>query len=156
MSADPSPEEIARFHRWNAVECNNRAWSLGEQRSRTPAEDEEMLHAAHAAAFHWAKAGTDLHQARAWMLLGQVHAALGHGQAAWAYARRSYEYFRARESPDWEIAFAHAVLAHAAYADEDPGLHRRHHARAAELGRAIADPEDRAVFFRTFDLIPCP
>ena len=50
----PSAEEIATWQKRFAVACNNRAWALIEQPQRTPAETHEMLHAAHAAAWHWA------------------------------------------------------------------------------------------------------
>lgn len=152
----PTPDEIARFHRWHAVECNNLAWKLSEQTSRTPAEDDLMLDAAHASAFHWGQVGSELNQARAQMLLGQVHAALGLGTTAWAYARRSYEYLAAHEPPDWELAFVHAVLAHAASAAGDAALHQQHYALAEQLGQAIADPEDKAVFQHTFQHVPRP
>jgi hypothetical protein len=156
MKRHLSPEEIARSHRWHAIECNNLAWKLSDQAGRTPAEDEEMLDTAHASAFHWAKVGTELNHARAKMLLAHVHAALGAGRTALAYAQKSFEYLAAHEAPDWEIAFAHAILAHAAFAAGDAGLHQQHHARAQELGQAIADIEDREIFFKTFDRIPRP
>ena len=41
--------EVARWTRWFAIECNNRVWRLAEATRRTSAEDDEMLHAAHAA-----------------------------------------------------------------------------------------------------------
>jgi hypothetical protein len=37
---------------------------LSEAASRSDAEDNEMLNAAHAAAFHWSKVGTEIHAAR--------------------------------------------------------------------------------------------
>lgn len=156
MSNGLSPEEIARSHRWHAAECNNLAWELSDRPERTPIEDEEMLNAAHASAFHWTKVGTELSRARAQMLLGHVHAALGNGQAALLYAQQSFDYLVAHNPPDWEIAFAHAILAHAASAAGDASLHQQHYARAKELGRAIAAPEDKEIFFKTFNLIPNP
>jgi hypothetical protein len=154
MPADLSPEEIATSHRWHAVECNNLAWSLSAQPERTLLEDEEMLNAAHASAYHWGEVGTQLHRARAKMLLGHVHAALGYGQTALAYSQESYDYLTAHGPPDWEIAFAHAILAHAAIAAGDIGLHEQHYAKALELGQVIADPEDKEIFFGTFNRIP--
>ena len=156
MPTNLSPEEIARSHRWHAVECNNLAWKLSEQAARTPIQDEEMLNAAHAAAFHWAKVGTELNQASAMMLLGHVHAALGAGHTALAYAHQSYDYLAAHEPHDWEITFAHAILAHAAFAAGDAALHQEHHATAQALGHAIADPEESKIFFKTFNRIPSP
>jgi len=148
--------EMTESHRQHAMECNNLAWALSESTYRTPLQDNEMLDAAHASAYHWARIGTDLNRARARMLLGHVHAALGMAATALVYARESFEYLATHKAPDWEIAFAHAVLAHAAFAAGEVDLHRRHFARANELGRAIADPEDREIFFKTFNVIPAP
>ena len=154
MSNNLTEEEITRSHRWHAIECNNIGWSLAEQSSRTGAQDDEMLDAAHASAFHWSKVGTELNQARARMLLAHVHAFLGDGARALSYAGQSHDYLRANDPPDWELAFSYAVLAHAAYAAGESDLHRQYYAKAKEQGDAIADAEDKKIFFRTFDLIP--
>ncbi len=146
-------EELARFHKHFAIECNNRAWRLSEAAQRGPAEDGEMLDCAHAAAFHWSKVGTPLQVARATMLLAHVHALLGDGRAAMRYARASFDFVASRESPAWEIAFAHAVLANAAAAAGDRATHATHHACARALGAALAEG-DRAVFEATFRTIP--
>ncbi len=145
--------ELARFHKHFAIECNNRAWRLSEAPRRESAEDDEMLHAAHAAAFHWSKVGTGLHAARAAMLLGHVHALLGHGDLALGHARSSFEYLSARETAPWEIAFAHAVLANAAAAAGDRATHAAHYAQAKALGAALED-EERSIFDATFRNVP--
>ena len=115
-----------------------------------------MLNAAHASVFHWSQIGTDLHHARGAMLLGHVHATLGMGDTATRYARQCLEYFTPRDTPDWEIAFVHAIMAHAAFAAGDTEQHRTYHASAKKLGDAIADPEDRNIFLKTFNHIPEP
>ena len=151
------PENIDKAHRWFAVECNNRAWKLAEQLSRSPAEDEEMLHSAHAAALHWAKIGTELNNARATMLLAHAHAVLGDGKRALHYARESFAYVSSHhDSPAWEVALAHAVLANAAAANDERSLHGTHYARAKSLGGALTDPEESAIFEATFRVIPAP
>jgi succinylglutamate desuccinylase len=148
---DPvAPEELAKWTRWFAIECNNRAWRLAEAEKRTAAEDEEMLHSAHAAALHWGKVGTDLHTARATMLLGHVHALLGDGARAIKYARQSFSFVMSHESPAWEVAFAHAVLANAAAAAGETELHRQHYGIAEALGEALPDAQERAIFEATF------
>jgi hypothetical protein len=156
MSQPPSAEDQARWHRWFAVECNNRAWHLADQASRTAAEADEMLDAAHAAALHWAQVGTPLNHARAQMLLGHVHALLGHGALAQRFARASHAHLTSIDTPDWEIAFSHAVMANAAAAAHDAEAHRRHHAAARAAGDAIADGADRTIFEATFARIPTP
>jgi hypothetical protein len=156
MHDSVSPEEIARWTRWFAVECNNRAWRLAEMPARSAAQDEEMLHAAHAAALHWGAVGTELHNARARMLLGHVLALAGDGRRALPYARHAFDYVMAHESPPWEVAFAHAVLANAAAAAGEKALHARHHEIAAALGRALPDAEERSLFEATFATVPVP
>ena len=156
MPTEQTPEEIAQSHRWHAIECNNRAWMLADKPSRSTAEGEEMLHAAHAAAFHWAKIGTEINQIRAAMLLGYVHALVGDGQRALVYAQESYDYITTHDQPDWEVAYAHAVLANAGLADGDTGLYQQHISKAQELGQAIGDPQDKEIFFTTFNQIPGP
>lgn len=151
-----APEEIAKWTRRFAIECNNRAWRLSEQRARSRAEDAEMLHAAHAAAFHWSKVGTELNKSRATMLLAHVHALLGIGQSAKSYASQAFEYVLSHESPPWEVAFAHAVLSNAASAAGDHVLHAKHYDIAAKLGAALQDPEERAIFDATYNVVPQP
>ena len=154
MTDRPSPEDISKWQKWFAVSCNNRAWALVEQAARTPTESHEMLHAAHAAAWHWARVGTDLNDARAQMLLGMAHALAGDGPLALRYAMSSFNYFNEHQAPDWEQAFAHATLAAAAHAAGDTALHAEHYAEAVRKGDTIADHENRDVFLRTFRQVP--
>jgi len=154
MSDQPNDQEIAQWHRRFAADCNNRAWGLSEAATRTPSEDDEMLDAAHASALHWRRIGTELNVARAEMLLGHVHALLGHGDLALRHAGASFAYFIARDCPDWERAFAHAVLANAAAAAGNVDLHRRHYAVAKEIGAALSNAEERRIFEATFRRIP--
>jgi hypothetical protein len=156
VDSRPSDEEIATWQRWFAIECNNRAWKLAEATNRAPDDTQVMVNAAHAAAYHWSQVGTPLNAARARMLLGYVHALIGSGPLALDHARASLAYFTAHQSPDWEIAFAHAVMASAARAAGEPALHAHHHREAARLGNAIAGAEDREIFMRTFRQIPEP
>ena len=43
--------EMTESHRQHAMECNNLAWALSDSPHRTPLQNEEMLHAAHASAY---------------------------------------------------------------------------------------------------------
>jgi hypothetical protein len=156
MAGQPTEADPAKWHRWFAVEANNRAWRLSESRARSAAEDAEMLDAAHAAAYHWAKAGTALHAARAQMLLGHAHALLGHGTPAMMNARAAFDYVAAHDSPPWEVAFAHAVLANAAAAAKDAAAHAAHYGEAQALGGALADLEEREIFDAMFASVPAP
>ncbi len=61
-----------------------------ENPDRTQAEDEEMLHAAHASLYHWLQVGTVLHHQRGLWMIARVHAVLGHAAEALRYASRCW------------------------------------------------------------------
>lgn len=146
MAEAPAPEDL-----------NNRAWRLAEKSTRTRAEDEEMLKAAQAAAQQWEKDGDEIKRARAAILLGQVHALLGDGKRALHYAREAFAYVTEHDdTPAWQVAFAHAVMANAAAANDERSLHTTHYTRAKTLGSALTDEEERALFEATFRTVPVP
>lgn len=151
----PDTTDPERWHRYFAVECNNRAWSLAE-RERSGDEDREMLDAAHAAALHWRAVGSDLEQMRAGMLLAQVNALLGLGPSALSYAAEMRDYFLQQESPDWEQALAQTIFAHAARVAGARDDYRMAYEMAASALAAIVDEEDRRIVRATFDKIPPP
>ena len=152
----PDQTEIDKWHHWFAAECNNRAWDLAEKAERSADEDREMLLAAYAATFHWSKTGKPINEMRADFLLGHTLALSGDGVAAMKHARRCLDWCEAHSCEDWDIAFAHAGLAHAAAFRGDAGLHAEHFARAGSFGRAIKDSEDRKVFLDVFSRLPVP
>jgi hypothetical protein len=141
-----------------AEDLSNRAWRLAEKSSRTHAENEEMLKAAQAAAREWEKAGDELERARGAILLGQVYALLGDGKQALHYAREAFAYVSENEkdTPPWQVAFAHAVMANAAAANDERSLHQTHYQRAKTLGSALIDDDERALFEATFRTVPVP
>ncbi|MDQ6621499.1 MAG: hypothetical protein M3Z31_17700 [Pseudomonadota bacterium] len=150
---DATPEN---WHRFFAMSANNLAWRLaGERRDDTT--DADMLNAAHASAWHWGVIGTELNRMRATMLLAHVHAVAGHGERAFAYASQMHEYFLARpETPDWEVAFTHAIHAQAAHAAGHPHEHARSYASAKQAIAAIVQEEDRAIVEETFVRLAAP
>jgi hypothetical protein len=154
-TAPRGPIDVAST-RGLAVEANDRGWTLSEQAVLTPDEENEMLHAAHAAAHHWSRIGSARHLARANLLLGRVHSRVGNSALAMRYARAAYDVITSGESEPWEVAFAHAILADSAFASGDHAVHAQHYERARTLGAALADPEDRRIFDATFDQIPRP
>jgi hypothetical protein len=155
-TTEPTREDVATWRRRFAVEANNKGWSLVELADRTAGQTDEMLDAAHASAHLWSEIGTELNRARGYMLLGFAHGLAGDGNLAKRYARMSLDYFTAHDCPDWEIAFAHAGMACAASAVHDAAMHAGHYAEARRLADRIANPEDRAIFMKTFDRIPAP
>jgi hypothetical protein len=155
MSHSPDDTQLEQWHRWFAAECNNRAWAQTTG-VRTREDQKDLLNAAHASAFHWGAVGTELNRMRALMLLAHVHALVGHGPMALSYAREVHGYFVDGDTPDWELAFAHAILAQAAHAAGDGDTHAQAYSAARIAVAAIADPEDRKIVEETFALVPQP
>lgn len=156
MPHQPETADADSWHRYFAMDCNNRAWALAVQ-ERSAEEDDEMLNAAHAAAFHWNLVGDDIHRMRAAMLLAEVHALVGLGDTAFDLAERVRDYFLdTADTPDWEIAFVHTVHAHAAAVAGDAEQHQASYEEAERAIEAIADAEDRRIVLETFDQVPRP
>jgi len=155
MSRPSEDTQSQEWHRSFAMSCNNRAWELSVQ-SRTVAEDREMLSVAHASAWHWSHAGNALNRMRAMMLLAEVHALLGLGSSAVGYAEEVRDYFLGKDTPDWEVAFTHAIYAHAAYSAGKTEEHRLAYLKAVAAIEAITDEEDRSIVSRTFSQVPAP
>ena len=152
----PSADERVRWQRRFASDANNRAWALAEQATLTPDEQAELLTAAHASAYHWSQIGSHIEKAQAALLLGQVHARLGHGELAMCFASAAYDVLTAPGAEPWQTVFAHAILAHAAAVCGQTERHARHYSEARTLADRLSDPEDRQIFMATFDRIPAP
>ena len=154
--ASPPPDEIALWQRRLAAQANNRAWRLSESKSRSPAESEEMLHAAHAAMHLWSIVGTDNHQAHAQQLLAHVHGLLGNAEVASGYLAACASYLSGANREPWEVAIFHAVAANVAAASRNAADHRRHYARARELIDALPGVEDKKILEATLAVVPSP
>ena len=115
-----------------------------------------MLCLAYAAALHWSKVGAPLNAARADSLLARVHALLRHEDLAMHYAQRCLEFCQTNACEDWDLAFAHAEMAFAAAIAGNSNVHAEHYDLAKMKGEALKDPEDRQVFFESFNRIPRP
>ena len=74
-----TPEE----HRRLGVELYNGTWALIERENRTPDEDDEMLHRAHASAYHWLRAPHNAaNRARSHWLCSRVYVLAGRPEGA--------------------------------------------------------------------------
>ena len=154
MLKSPDDANPETWHRYFGATANNRAWELAEF-GREQVDVDELLDAAHAAAWHWKVVGNELNRMRALMLLAQAHAMAGLSSSAVRHANRMRDYFLAKPStPDWEVAFTHVVHA---YAMSIAGLHDEHAASYAAADAAvasIADDDDRAIVERVFRHVP--
>jgi hypothetical protein len=130
-------------HRQLAVDLFNHTWTLIDKTARTPREDDEMLHAAHASAYHWSRVGTPQNLARSEWQVSRVNAVLGRGEAAVHHAQRCLDHCLENGIGDWDLAFAYEALARAHRVAGNVDEQRRNLELARDAATRVADPEDR-------------
>jgi hypothetical protein len=130
-------------HRQLGVDLFNEVWRLMDTRE----DDERMLHAAHASAYHWSEAPEcgPKNRARSEWQISRVYTVLRRAEPAIHHAQRCLEICEANpdEIEDWDLPFAYEALARAhqvAGMNEEAAGYKQ---KAQELGDEIRDPEDR-------------
>jgi hypothetical protein len=135
----------ASGERQQAVDLFNLVWTLMETPERTPQQDDEMIHAAHASRHHWAAVGTDANLARGEWQVSRVYATLGRGEPAIYHAERCLAYCEASpdDIADWDLPYAYEALSRAHLTAGNQDEAERYAARARELGARVEDEHDR-------------
>jgi hypothetical protein len=142
--------------RKRAVDLFNHVWKLLQLSERTPEQEDEMIHAAHASRFHWGEVGTVANLARGEWQISRVYATLGRAEPALHHANRCLAHCEANpdELEDWDLPFAYEALARAHLVAGEREEARRLAERARELGKAIAAPEDRKLLEADLATLP--
>jgi hypothetical protein len=144
-------------HRRLGVDLYNGTWTLIERENRTPDEDDEMLHRAHASAYHWLQGPhTAANRARSHWLCSRVHVLAGQPESALYHARRCLVLVEnhSEEMEDWDRAAAHEALARAHAAAGESEAARRHLELARAETATIANPKDSKHIESDLDTIP--
>lgn len=139
---------IHEAHGHFARTLNGRVWTLMGMEERTLAQDDEMVHAAHASLYHWLQVGTAVNHQRGMWLLSRVYAVLGkHGQAV-GYAERCVTLTEEhpQDMQDFDWAFAFESMARALALAGEAQSSGSWMARARKAGENIQDPKDREIF----------
>lgn len=138
------------WHRSQGVEANNGVWELLTRPERTPAEDEELLRRAYAAAYHWQRTASRKpeNEARAAYMIAKALLATGQPARAMISADHCLEVCQANGLGDFDLAYAHEVRARAFLALERPAEAREEWAAATAI--EIAEDEDRAIVVADF------
>ena len=125
----------------------NHMWGLLEKPDRTAADDDEMVHAAHASAYHWMQAGTVANRVRSEWQCSRVYAVLGRAEPALHHARRCLELAESAPSEleEFDLPFAFEAMARAHAVAGNEAEAREWLARARAAGEEIGDEDDRAL-----------
>ena len=142
-------------HRRLGAGLFNLVWTLLDTPDRTPMQDDEMIHAAHASRFHWGRVGEGPRMARAEWQCSWVYAELERAEPALYHARRCEALCREYESEleDFDLPAMHEAFARAQLLAGNREEARHHLALARELSEGIADPEDREIIQSQIDSI---
>jgi hypothetical protein len=135
-------------HRAEGVALFNAVWEMLDAPDRSPAQDDQMVHAAHASRWHWSQAGElagDQQLAVGEWQCSRVYSVLGRGEPAVHHARACLAVCERAGLGDWIVAAAHEALARAHAVAGERGEARDWLARARASTAAIAAPEDREV-----------
>lgn len=146
MTATLVPTEMdPTTRRTLAVDLFNHVWTLLEKTDRTPAQDDEMLHAAHASRYHWGEIGDPVNLARGEWQCSRVYTVLGRAEPALWHARRCLEIDEANGIGDWDMASAYEAMARANLTAGRLAEVAAWKAKAQQALEGIVDPGDREV-----------
>lgn len=148
----PDTETTRSWHETFARQTNHLVWDILSKPERTQAEDEGMVHAAHASRYHWEEVGTSIHLTRGDWLLSHVYAVLNQPQAALAYATSCLRICQQEHIGDFDLAYAYEAMARAYAALGQKSQCDHYYQLAQEAGDNIQniEPEDKDIFFDDF------
>ena len=126
----------------------NGIWPVLDKEDRSELEDEEMLLRAFTSMYHWTQIGTQVQRQRGCWMISKAYQALGRGELALEWAQKCQDITEEypQEMQDFDLAFAQESLARANALLGELEQAQTHYQSAVDLGREIADPEDREIF----------
>ncbi len=134
----------------------NATWTLMENETRTRAEDDEMLHMAHASRHHWGRvtSATPANYARGEWQCSRVYAVLGRAEPCLHHAQRCLDICLENGIADWDLAFAYEALARGHAAAGDAEQARAFTEQALAAAEDISADEDRELVLSDLETIP--
>lgn len=147
----PSKEDHKKF----AANLFNLTWSLLDKKNRTRAEDDKMIHAAHASRFHWGEIGTPLEFERGEWQISRVYSVLTRNEPALYHAKRCLKLCKENNIGDFDIAFAYEAMARAHAITGNEKECTKYIQLANEAAGQIKKKEDKAYFLSELKTITC-
>ena len=133
-----------------AIDLFNEVWRLMESR----ADDDRMLHAAHASRYHWGEVGEAKNLARGEWQCSRVYTVLGRGEPALHHALRCLAICEQAEIEDWDLPYAYEAIARAYLIAGDLEKAESYAQLARDVGEKVEDSEDREHLFEDLATLP--
>jgi DNA-binding transcriptional MerR regulator len=137
-----------------AADLFNHTWELLELPVRTAAQDDRMVHAAHASRFHWERVGTPTNFAVGEWQCSRVYSVLGRAEPALHHGRRCLEICEEGGVDPFYVAEAYEAIARALAVAGDRAGSAEAEANAWRVADSIEDPEERQVFEQDIATVP--
>lgn len=123
-------------HKKLGITYFNKTWDFIDKTDRTKDEDLEMLHYAHSSRLHWQLSGAPiLNLVRGDWQVAKVHCILGLKDSALLLAKSCHDKTIENNIGDFDLVFAHEIMAHAYKILNDFDNVKRH----IELGNKAID-----------------
>lgn len=144
VMAGESTKDVKETHQRFAIETNNATWDLIEKADRTHAEEIEMVHQAHASAWHWSKVGEPVNLVRAHYLVAKVYFAVHQAKSGSFWANHVWKSTTDLGLTSWDYAFACEIMARARALECDKPGFEDYHAKAVRTIENL-DADDAAL-----------
>jgi len=142
-------------HRRLGVDLYNKTWSLIEKEDRSRDEDDELLHTAHASAYHWLQVGTQANRARSEWQCSRANVVLGRPEAAICHAERCLELVEGApdQMEEFDLPSAYEALARAYALAGDGAKAKSFHDLGLAATADMKDEDDRRHLEEDFSTI---
>lgn len=148
---NPSPEQLAAWHRTFAPRAYNHTWTYLDKSELTADEEVEVLTSTFAQRYHWREVGTPRHWAIADWQISRVAAVTGYSDLARRFGQSSLAMCEEHQLDPFVTGFAHEAIARAAAFVDDVETFERHLALARECLEQIGDEGERSTLAADLD-----
>lgn len=137
-----------------ATDLFNGTWDLLESADRSAADDERMVHMAHASRYHWGQVGAPENRTIGDWQISRVYAVLGRAEPALHHAEQAIETCQANGIGDFHLAYGYEALARAYAVAGNPEQARTWTGRAVAAAGDISDQGTRRMLLADLETIP--
>jgi tetratricopeptide (TPR) repeat protein len=136
----------AEFHWKTARKCFNETWDYLDRKDRNTADEQQMLHLAHASCYHWSFVGDAENLAVSHWQISRAYAELKQPQLALRFARSALETCQKNNLANILHTAYEAIARAYAVADDHKSAKEYLKKAREQLDKLTLDDEDRKVY----------
>ncbi len=138
-------EMLKQIHQKLASDLFNSVWSYLDKIDRTPSEDAEMIHFAHASLFHWMQIGTKENVYTGEWQISRVYATLHLSQSALYHAERALQICLDHGFTGFNLGYAYEAMARTFMIDNEDDLKNKYLKLAQKEAEKIENLEYKSM-----------